>query len=83
MARGGVRAGPWPQHSTAFCVGTVADTGAGVDGAGQGKQELFVIAHRLGYALVHGASALNAVPVIGHGCDNRWCAVRRLFDEWR
>ena len=32
-----------------------------------------VIAHRFGHALVQGglgAAALNAVPVLGHGCDN-------------
>jgi len=53
-----------------FYVGNVADTDASADGAGQGERELCVIAHRFGYALVHGASGLNAVPVLGHGCDN-------------
>ena len=56
-----------------FYVGTVADTGASADGAGHGERELCVIAHRFGCALVHGASALNAVPVLGHGCDNPLC----------
>jgi len=32
-----------------------------------------VIAHRFGYALVRGAEASNAIPVLGHGCDNPLC----------
>ena len=39
-----------------------------------------MIAHRFGYALVYGASALNSVPVLGHGCDNPLC---QLPDHWR
>ena len=33
-------------------------------------REVCVIAHRFGYALVRGAEASNAIPVLGHGCDN-------------
>jgi len=36
-------------------------------------REVCVIAHRFGYALVHGAAALNSVPVLGHGCHNPLC----------
>ncbi len=56
-----------------FYVGTVADVGDSADDAGQGERELCVIAHRFGYVLVHGASALNEVPVLEHGCDNLLC----------
>ena len=51
-----------------FYVGTVAS-----EATGAGDRELCVIAHRFGYALVYGASALNAVPVLGHKCDNPLC----------
>ena len=64
-----------------FHVGTVADTDASADGAGQGERELCVIAHRFGYALVHGAPALNAVPVLGHGCDNPLVRREALVDR--
>ena len=50
-----------------FYVGTVPAT------AGDGVRDLCVIAHRFGYALVYGVSALNDVPVLGHGCDNPLC----------
>jgi hypothetical protein len=62
-------------------------------GRGGGVRDLCVIAHRLGYALVDGASALNSVPVLGRSialpgavtmaATTRWCAVRRLLIEWR
>ncbi len=32
-----------------------------------------VVAHRLAFALVHGVSALAAVEVLGHRCDNPLC----------
>jgi hypothetical protein len=54
-----------------FYVATVPD---GHDARGEsGVRNLCVIAHRFGYALVYGASALNSVPVLGHGCDNPLC----------
>ena len=42
-------------------------------GVGKAGGELRVIAHRFGYALVYGAAALNAVPVLGRRCDNPLC----------
>ena len=54
-----------------FYVGTVP---AGHDRTGEnGVRDLCVIAHRFGYAVIYGASALNSVPVLGHGCDNPLC----------
>jgi len=55
-----------------FYLGRVPDASDDVSGAGGEREdrEVCVIAHRFGYALVHGAAALNAVPVLGHGCDN-------------
>jgi hypothetical protein len=49
------------------------DDDVGGGGRGKGVRDLCVIAHRFGYALVYGVSALNAVPVLGHGCDNPVC----------
>jgi len=53
----------------------VPDASDDVSGAGGEPEdrEVCVIAHSFGYALVHGAAALNAVPVLGHGCDNPLC----------
>src|SRR6478752_4100158 len=65
-----------------FYVGTVgavdavdADRDDTNGGGGREREvrDLCVIAHRFGYALVYGASALNSVPVLGHGCDNPIC----------
>ena len=50
-----------------FYVATVAAD------SGDGDRDLCVIAHRFGYALIYGAAALNAAPVLGHGCDNPLC----------
>ncbi len=47
-----------------FCVATVAAD------SGDGDRHRCVIAHRFGYALSYGAAALNAAPVLGHGCNN-------------
>jgi hypothetical protein len=55
-----------------FYVGTVRPEDGGGDGHAV-SQDLCVIAHRFGYALVYGASALNSVAVLGHGCDNPLC----------
>ena len=63
MAGSGVRA-----RARTFYVGTVAS-----DASGEGSRDVCVIAHRFGYALVYGSAALNAVPVLGHGCDNPLC----------
>ena len=53
------------------------------DGAGEEGEdrEVCVIAHRFGYALVHGAAALNAVPVLGHACDNPLVRREALVDR--
>ena len=51
-------------------------TGA-VSGRGHGRFWLapgrVVVAHRFAFALVHGVSALAAVEVLGHRCDNPLC----------
>ncbi|MBT9257724.1 hypothetical protein KMZ32_06235 [Phycicoccus sp. MAQZ13P-2] len=51
-------------------------TGA-LSGRGHGRfwlgPQRVVIAHRFGYALVHGVQAVAAVPVLGHRCDNPLC----------
>ena len=56
------------------------DDGGEVVGAG-GVRDLCVIAHRFGYALVYGVSALNAMPVLGHGCDNPLVRREALVDR--
>lgn len=56
-----------------FYVGTVTTGPDGRGGHGAGVRDLCVIAHRFAYALVYGAGALNAAPVLGHGCDNPLC----------
>ena len=51
-------------------------TGA-VSGRGHGRFWLasgwVIVAHRFAFALVHGVSALAAVEVLGHRCDNPLC----------
>jgi len=52
-----------------------------VSGRGHGRfwlaevdgRDIAVIAHRFGFALVHGAEALSATRVLGHRCDNPLC----------
>ena len=69
----------WWDHAisgrdTAVYVGAVSAAGAGERG-----RELCVIAHRFGYALVHGAAALNDVPVLTNAttrCVNGSAQVR-------
>jgi len=64
-----------------FYVGTVpSDHGGSGEGDG-GVRDLGVIAHRFGYALVYGATALNSVPVLGHGCDNPLVRREALVDR--
>jgi len=64
-----------------FYVGTVpSDHGGSGEGDG-GVRDLCVIAHRFGYALVYGATALNSVPVLGHGCDNPLVRREALVDR--
>ena len=53
-------------HGRFYVATVVADLGGG-------DRDLCVIAHRFGYALIYGSAALNAVPVLGHGCDNPLC----------
>jgi len=65
-----------------FYVGRVA-AAFDVSGTAGGREdrEVCVIAHRFGYALVHGAGALNAAPVLGHGCDNPLVRREALADR--
>ena len=63
-----------------FYVGTVPAP-APADEGGSGVRDLCVIAHRFGYALFYGVSALNAVPVLGHGCDNPLVRREALVDR--
>ena len=51
-----------------FYVGTVV-----AGDPGESDRDLHVIAHRFGYGLIYGPAALNTVPVLGHGRNNR-CA---------
>ena len=48
-----------------------------ISGRGHGRfwcaERHVVIAHRFAFGLVHGAEALDAVPVLGHRCDNPLC----------
>jgi len=63
-----------------FYVGTVHAEPADTNGVGR-LRDLCAIAHRFGYALVYGAAALNAVPVLGHGCDNPLVRREALVDR--
>ncbi len=53
-------------HGRFYVATVVADLGGG-------DRDLCVIAHRFGYALIYGSATLNAVPVLGHRCDNPLC----------
>jgi len=63
-----------------FYVGTVDADRDNDNGVG-GVRDLCVIAHRFGYALVCGATALNSIPVLGHGCDNPLVRREALVDR--
>lgn len=55
--------------------------GGAVSGRGHGRfwlaavdgRDVVVIAHRFGFGLAHGADALAATRMLGHGCDNPLC----------
>ena len=54
--------------------GSVSGRGHGRFWVGaQAGRDVVVIAHRFSYAMAHGLSALEAVPVLGHRCDNPLC----------
>ncbi len=61
-------------HGRFYVATVVADLGGG-------DRDLCVIAHRFGYALIYGSAALNAVPVLGHGCDNPLVRREALVDR--
>jgi hypothetical protein len=67
-----------PGSECRWWTGAVSDKGHGRLYVGtvvtdDGVKEMCVIAHRFGYGLIYGAEALNAIPVLGHGCDNQLC----------
>lgn len=66
-----------PKGHGRFWVGTVRDT----DGI---PREVCVIAHRFGWALEHGLSALDEVPVLAHQCDEPSCQnpAHLLASDW-
>lgn len=68
-------------HPAPTQTGCLIWTGA-ITGRGQGRfwvarrpdgRDLVIIAHRFGYALVHGLDALAETPVVRHVCDEPSC----------
>lgn len=55
-----------PHGHGRFFVGQYTDT----RGA---RHDVVVIAHRFGWAITHGADALDQVPVLAHDCDEAAC----------
>ena len=42
-------------------------------GAGGGRRDVVVIAHRFGWAITYGLGSLDQVPVLAHECDEAGC----------
>lgn len=62
-------------YSCAFWIGAVSGRGHGRLWLGEdgGGRDVGVIAHRFGYGLVYGFTALSQTQVVSHDCDNPLC----------
>lgn len=65
-----------------FWTGAISGRGHGRLWVGEDDRgrDVVVIAHRYGYGLAHGASALQSTEVVAHTCDNPLC---QNPDHWQ
>lgn len=79
LADEGVRARYWAKTSRRptghwWYTGAIMRSGHGRFWVGRdGQRDVVVLAHRFGYALAHGVTALLEAPVLRHDCDEALC----------